>query len=76
MKELQVGDRVYVTDPALAAMRDIMRRATGTEPKPNHYGIVASVDGDRVLVTFDDGMAAPYSASDVRPLDGASETDG
>ena len=32
------GDRVYVTDPALAQLREIMRSATGKESAPNHMG--------------------------------------
>lgn len=63
------GDRVYVTDPGLAAMRDIMRRATGVEPAPNHHGTVEEVwDSGSVLIYFDDGVGAPYPADEVRHL--------
>lgn len=63
------GDRVLVTDPALAAMRAIMRDATGQEPTPNHHGTVKEVwsSGD-ILINFDDGVGAPYPASEVRHL--------
>lgn len=63
------GDRVYVIDEGLAALRAIMRRATGQEPKPNHVGTVEEImdDGD-VLIYFDDGGGAPYPPEDVRPL--------
>lgn len=43
MSEFKPGDRVGVNDPALAAMRAIMRSATGQEPRPNHVGTVAEV---------------------------------
>lgn len=67
------GDRVYVTDPALAQMREIMRRATGTAP-PNHIGTVDEVwdDDGMVLIAFDEngvegaGNAAPYPLDEVR----------
>jgi hypothetical protein len=66
---LAAGDRVFVTDQALANLREIMRKATGTEPAPNHHGSVLEVwaDGD-VLICFDDGAAAPYPADLVRHL--------
>lgn len=65
------GDRVYVTDPALAAMRAIMRNTTGKEPAPNHHGTVDEVwGGGRVLINFDDGVGAPYPVAEVRHLDG------
>lgn len=69
------GDRVYVTDPGLAAMRDIMRTATGVEPAPNHHGTVEEVweSGD-VLIYFDDGVGAPYSADEVRHLPDEART--
>ena len=67
--EFKHGDRVYVTDPALAAMRDIMRKATGREPAPNHHGTVEEVwDGGSILIYFDDGAGAPYPADEVRHL--------
>lgn len=63
------GDRVYVTDPALAALRDIMRNATGSEPPPNHHGTVEEVWEDGVLIYFDDGSGASYPFNEVRHLD-------
>jgi hypothetical protein len=67
--EFKPGDRVFVTDPALAQIRAIMRGATGQEPKPNHHGTVEEVWGDgSVLIYFDDGVGAPYPVAEVRPL--------
>ena len=70
-----VGDRVYVTDPGLAQLREVMRRATGSEPAPNHHGTVEEVfDDGTVLITFDEGgveaagNAAPYPPDEVRLL--------
>lgn len=76
MSEFSKGDRVYVTDPALAQMREIMRRATGSEPTPNHHGTVEEVwdDGD-VLIYFDVGVGAPYPAGEVRHLPTATGAD-
>lgn len=69
MGNFKPGDRVYVTDAALAQMRDIMRRATGQEPAPNHHGTVDEVwPGGEVLINFDDGVGAPYPAHEVRLL--------
>lgn len=63
------GDRVYVVDAGLAAIRDIMRRATGQEPEPNHHGTVEEVwDNEDILIYFDDGVGAPYPVTDVRHL--------
>lgn len=60
MSAFAIGDRVQVTDPALAQMRAIMRRA-GHEPAPNHTGTVEEVwDDGQVLIEFDDGIGAPY----------------
>lgn len=69
MRNHNVGDRVQVTDPALAQMREIMRRS-GIEPKPNHTGTVSKVWDDSILIDFDDGCAAPYPFAEVIPLDG------
>jgi hypothetical protein len=67
-----IGDRVSVTDPALARLRDIMRNATGQEPTPNHHGTVTEVWADSLLITFDDGLAAaPYPFDQCQPLTGA-----
>lgn len=72
MTSFQPGDRVYVTDPALARMRAIMRSA-GLDPKPNHHGTVEEIweSGD-ILINFDDGVGAPYPVAEVRHL-GAEE---
>jgi hypothetical protein len=67
--EFKHGDRVLVTDPALAAIRAIMRNATGKEPAPNHHGTVEEIWGDgQVLIYFDDGVGAPYPASEVEHI--------
>ncbi len=70
-----VGDRVYVTDPGLAQLREVMRRATGSEPAPNHHGTVEEVfDDGTVLITFDEGgveaagNSSPYPPGEVRRL--------
>jgi hypothetical protein len=69
MSTFNHGDRVYVTDPALAQLRAIMRNATGEEPKPNHHGTVEEVwESGSILIYFDDGSGAPYPASEVRHL--------
>lgn len=68
MSEWKKGDRVRVTDPALAQLREIMRKATGQEAPPNHHGTVYRVEGDEVLINFDDGGCAPYPAAEVRAL--------
>lgn len=68
MSDFTKGDRVWVNDPALAAMREIMSRY-GHEAKPNHYGTVEEVwDSGDILIHFDDGVGAPYPAIDVFPL--------
>ena len=62
------GDRVYVTDPYLAQMREIMSR-NGQEAAPNHHGTVEEVwDSGDVLIHFDDGVGAPYPLRQVRHL--------
>lgn len=64
------GDRVYVTDPALAELRRIMTQATGSA-RPNHHGTVDEVYDDQVVIVFDgeDGPAtsnaAPYPVDEV-----------
>jgi hypothetical protein len=69
MADFKHGDRVFVTDPALAALRNIMRNATGKEPKPNHHGTVEEVWGSgSILIHFDDGVGAPYPPDEVRHL--------
>lgn len=73
MPEFKSGDRVYVTDPALAQLREIMCRY-GEDPAPNHHGTVIEVYEDAVLISFDSaegegmGNAAPYSLHEVRHL--------
>lgn len=63
------GDRVYVTDPYLARIREIMRNATGEEPAPNHHGTVEEVwDSGDILIHFDDGTGSPWPPDQVRPL--------
>jgi hypothetical protein len=69
------GDRVYVTDPGLAMLRDIMRRETGKEPRPNHHGTVHEVwDDGSIEIWFDNddgegqGQSAPYPPNEVRRL--------
>lgn len=62
------GDRVQVIDVGLARLREIMRSSTGEEPPPNHHGSVYRVEGDEILINFDDGGCAPYPRQEVRPL--------
>lgn len=70
MSMFKPGDRVYVTDPALAQLREIMRSSTGQEPPPNHHGTVEEVwNGGAILIHFDDGVGAPYLAVEVRHLE-------
>lgn len=66
------GDRVFVVDEGLARLRDIMRRATGSAPPPNHFGTVEEVwDDGTVLIAFDEngiegaGNVAPYPPGEV-----------
>jgi hypothetical protein len=80
LRSIKPGDRVFVTDPALAAMRDIMFRATGSAP-PNHHGTVDEIfDDGTILINFDSedgegvGNAAPYPPDEVRLL--GSDKDG
>lgn len=73
MSEFKHGDRVYVTDPALAQLREIMRNATGVDPEPNHHGTVEEVmEGGDILIYVDDGMGAPYPPVEVRHLTDAT----
>lgn len=72
----RAGDRVYVTDPGLARLRDVMREATGKEPAPNHHGTVHEVwDDGTIEIWFDNadgegqGQSAPYPADEVRRLE-------
>lgn len=67
MSELKPGDRVAVNDPALSALRDIMRQA-GHDPKPNHTGVIERIDGDTAYINFDDGVMAPYSLDECSKL--------
>lgn len=70
MSTFNPGDRVYVTDPGLEALRDFMRVAFRREPEPNHHGVVAEVrDTGDIVVTFDDDdTSAPYPANQVHHL--------
>jgi len=68
MTTFEPGDRVWVVDPGLEALRDIMRRHDGKEPAPNHHGTVDEIEDGRVYINFDDGGCAPYPAAGVRPL--------
>lgn len=79
MPEFSRGDRVYVTDPDLAQLRNIMRSA-GHEPFPNHHGTVAETWADgTVLIHFDNedghgqGSGAPYPPHKVRHLPSSEE---
>lgn len=69
----RTGDRVYVTDPALTELRQIMRSG-GYTPTANHIGTVNDVEPDRVLIYFDNeegpglGQSAPYPPAEVRHL--------
>lgn len=71
MSIFRPGQRVLVTDPALKAMREILRARmpAGKEMAPNHHGTVESVwDDGTVLINFDDGGCAPYPDAEVRLL--------
>lgn len=69
MTTFKPGDRVLVTDAGLASLRAIMRQATGVEPTPNHHGTVDELwDDGHILITFDDGGAAPYPSFEVQHL--------
>ncbi len=68
------GDRVYVTDPGLAKLREILERH-GMKPQPNHHGTVEEIwDNGTVLIAFDEdgvegaGNASPYPRAQVRLL--------
>lgn len=71
--DFKPGDRVYVTDPALAELRAIMR-SYGHTPQPNHIGTVHEVTEDHIEIWFDNedgpgmGQGAPYPAREVRHL--------
>lgn len=75
MTTVNVGDRVYITDPALTELRAIMR-SFGEAPKPNHHGTVKAIDDvDTVEVWFDSdeygkgmGQCSFYPPSQVRPF--------
>lgn len=58
-RRLIPGDRVFVTDAALEAQRNIMERA-GEPATDNHRGTVNTVYRDSILIDFDDGVCAPY----------------
>lgn len=67
------GDRVYVDDSALKALRDIFEKYESSDAPPNHHGTVDEdqegyEDSGMVIITFDDGGAAPYPYADVHLL--------
>ncbi|WP_419708008.1 hypothetical protein [Promicromonospora sp. NFX87] len=69
MAEVRVGEQVEVLDEGLAQLREIMRRATGREPKPNHHGVVEQIEDGLVYILFNDtGQLAPYPLAEVRRL--------
>lgn len=79
LRSIKPGDRVFVTDPGLAQLRDIMFRATGSTT-PNHHGTVAEVwDDGTLLINFDEdgvegaGNAAPYPPTEVQLLENAKD---
>jgi hypothetical protein len=76
MSDFKIGDRVYVIDPGLEMLREIMEKATGSAA-PNHYGNVSAENDETymdeardemLLIDFDDGICAPYPISDIRHL--------
>lgn len=69
MKELKVDDKVYVTDPGLAALRKFAPKGA----KPNHHGTVAGIWTDgTILVEFPlsggQSQVAPYPPEQVKLL--------
>lgn len=73
MTDFKPGDRVLVTDPALAQLRAIMASSGEVDDVlPNHHGTVAD-DADTgngtVLINFDGGGCAPYPVEECRHLD-------
>lgn len=54
------GDRVYVLDEGLSALR-------GALPAP-HVGVVEATLDDDVLISFNQGGCVPYPENTVRPL--------
>lgn len=75
MTPFKPGDRVFVIDAGLQQLREIMHRATGKPPTPNHHGTVEEYwsDSETVLIDFDDGGSAPYPIADVRHLEEAHQ---
>ena len=78
--EFKPGDRVYVTDPALANLRAIMRQY-GHKPAPNHHGTIHEIwDDGTILIYFDNedgpgqGSSAPYPPREVRHLTEEEDT--
>ena len=64
MLQFSPGDRVSVRDPFLARIRQIMIDTTGSA-EPNNTGTVERVEGNEVIINFDDGCAAPYKDYEV-----------
>ena len=77
---MRSGDRVYVDDPALAQLRDIVRRETGEEPEPNHQGTIDHIYDGMAYIIFDSdegeamGNCAPYPLTQVHLLGGEGVT--
>jgi hypothetical protein len=73
VSDFKPGDRVYVTDPILARLRQRMQEF-GHDSKPNHHGTVDEVVGDYIVIAFDNddgpgqGAAAPYLPEQVHRL--------
>lgn len=67
-RRLVVGDRVFVTDPGLEAIRKILARPDAPAPN-NHHGTVNTVYRDSILIDFDDGGCAPYPPNLVSVLE-------
>lgn len=67
MTKFVPGDRVKVNDPFLAQLKHIAEQS-GEEMPPNNTGTVYKVNGDEVIINFDDGCGAPYPVSDVELL--------
>lgn len=79
----KTGDRVYVNDPALLQLRDLMRAYGRVDPGPNNIGTVDSVSEEdgvfTVYVNFDSeegegmGSCAPYNITEVCRFKGNGE---
>lgn len=69
--DFKPGDRVYVVDPGLRQLRQIMRSG-GYKPFPNHHGTVQEVEEGLVEIWFDNedgeglGQCSFYPLGEVR----------